>query len=236
MSERLHAGRQRNPPFPHPPTQILCLLLSLLITPSSGSRGKLAILTHRELTSAPLFPLQVPDPTPNASEQRLSPKFCPGAVDRASVSRAPRTLHGVFALPNKELSLCLFFFLTAFANLTFYFSLSGKGASLGGERRATPPGRLPCLPPVWLGWRWRRHGCCLSTFTRREGHSRWLAVARTPPTPPHAFFGRNSLQPAVRNSSLAGGGGSSSPPTTITLLHHPPGQDSSRKEEVGNSR
>lgn len=235
MSERLHAGRQRNPPFPHPPTQILCLLLNLLITPSSGSRGKLATLTHRELTSAPLFPLQVPDPTPNASEQRLSPKFCPGAVDGASVSRAPTRCTEF--LPCRTKNCPSVFFLSAFANLTFYFSLSGKGASLGGERSATPPGRLPCLPPVWLGWRWRRHGCCLLTFTRREGHSRWLAVARTPPTPPHAFFGRNSLQPRARNSSLAGGGGgSSSPPTTITLLHHPPGQDSSRKEEVGNSR
>ncbi|XP_058044259.1 disintegrin and metalloproteinase domain-containing protein 12 [Ahaetulla prasina] len=42
MSERFQAGRQRSPPFPRPPTQILCLLLSLFVTPPPGSRGETA--------------------------------------------------------------------------------------------------------------------------------------------------------------------------------------------------
>lgn len=118
MSKRLHAGRQGNPPFPHPPTQILCLLLSLLITPSSG---KLATLTYRELTSAPLLRLQAPDPSPNASGQRLFPQVLPGRRRRSQPVPSAHTLRGVFALPNKEPSL-LSFFLTAFANLTFFIS------------------------------------------------------------------------------------------------------------------
>ncbi|XP_026524260.1 disintegrin and metalloproteinase domain-containing protein 12 [Notechis scutatus] len=42
MSERFQAERPRSPPFPRPPTQILCLLLSLFVTPPPGSRGETA--------------------------------------------------------------------------------------------------------------------------------------------------------------------------------------------------